>query len=181
MMVSRPRQKIRRTKKTILIVGEGPTDKAFLQHIKQLYVTREMDIAVKVECGSGGAPKSVVERTVRLKGSRSYDKCYVLVDADLPFEPDSDLEKRMRKRPRIEMLKATPCIEGLLLAILEYPDFSQQSTTSDKSKKAFKAKYLSEDKKIDKRSYERIFSRQIIEERRKAVPELDAILKAMEV
>ena len=38
-MVPQPRQKQRRTKKTILIVGEGPTEKAFLQYIKQLYVT----------------------------------------------------------------------------------------------------------------------------------------------
>jgi len=173
-------RKFRRTKKTVLIVGEGPTEKAFLQHIKQLHITREMDIAVKVECGSGGAPRSVVERAVRLKGSRAYDKCFVLIDADLPFEPDSTLEKHMRKKPRIEMLKATPCIEGLFLAILKYPKFSQTKTTSGICKRMFE-EYLSQDKKIDKRSYEKIFQREILDERRSNFSELDAILKAMGV
>lgn len=177
-MVSRPSQQFRRTKTTILIVGEGPTEKAFLQYLKDMYITREMDIAVKVECGSGGSPRSVVEKAVRLKGSRAYDKCFVLVDSDLPFEPDGELEKRMRRKPHIEMLNATPCIEGLLLAILD-TGFSQQATTSVESKRIFETNHLPEDKKTDKRSHERIFSRQVIEERRTVVPELDAILKAI--
>jgi hypothetical protein len=179
-MVSRPRQPFRRTKTTILIVGEGPTEKAFLQYLKDMYITREMDIAVKVECGSGGSPRSVVEKAVRLKGSRAYDKCFVLVDADLSFEPDGELERRMHKKPHIEMLNATPCIEGLLLAILD-SDFSQQATTSDESKRIFETKYLPEYKKTDKCSYERRFSRRVIEDRRIFLPELDAILRAMEI
>lgn len=179
-MVWRPRQPFRRTKTTILFVAEGPTEKAFLQYLKDMYITRDMDIAVKIECGSGGSPKSVVEKAVRLKGSRAYDKCFVLVDSDLPFEPDGELKKRMNKKPRIEMLKATPCIEGLLLTILDL-GFSQQATTSIESKRIFESNHLPEEKKTDKCSYERIFSKQVIEERRKAVVELDAILKAMEV
>jgi len=145
-----------------------------------MYITRDMDIAVKVECGSGGSPRSVVEKAVRLKGSRAYDKCFVLVDSDLPFEPDGELKRRMNKKPRIEMLKATPCIEGLLLAIVN-PEFSQQATTSSEGKRIFESNHLPEDKKTDKCSYERIFSKQMIEERRAVVPELDSILRAMEV
>ena len=179
-MVPRPQRKQRRTKKTILIVGEGPTEKAFLQHIKQLYVTRDMDIVVKVECGSGGSPQSVVEKAVRLKSSRSYDKCFVLVDSDVAFEPDGELQKRIKKKPRIEMLNATPCIEGLMLAILKHPKFSQAKTSSDECKRMFD-KYVPEDKKTDKRSYEGIFSKEILEARRKNVEELDCILRAKEV
>ena len=160
-MVPRPQRKQRRTKKTILIVGEGPTEKAFLQHVKQLYVTRDMDIVVKVECGSGGSPQSVVEKAVRLKSSRSYDKCFVLVDSDVAFEPDRELQKRMKKKPRIEMLNATPCIEGLMLAILKHPKFSQTKTTSDDCKRIFN-KYVPEDKKTDRRSYEGVFTKKIL-------------------
>ena len=36
-------------KTTILIVGEGSTEKAFLQYLKELYVTREADFVIKVE------------------------------------------------------------------------------------------------------------------------------------
>jgi len=132
-----------------------------------------MDIALKVECGSGGSPRSVVEKAVRLKGSRAYDKCFVLVDADLPFESDGELKRRMRNKPSIEMLRAIPCIEGLFLAILEHPKFSQTQTSGAICKRMFE-EYLSQDKKTDKRSYEKIFQREILDKRRSNVSELDA-------
>jgi len=178
-MVPRLQRKQRRTKKTILIVGEGPTEKAFLQYLKNLYITREMDINVKVECGSGGSPRSVVEKAVRLKSSRAYDKCFVLVDSDVLFEPDKELQKRMNKKPRIEMLYATPCIEGLMLAILNHPKFSQTKALSDDCKRMF-AKYVSEDKKTDRRAYEGVFTKKILEARRKDVEELKSILVIIE-
>ncbi|VAX38288.1 hypothetical protein MNBD_UNCLBAC01-1589 [hydrothermal vent metagenome] len=179
-MVSRSRQKSRRTKKAILFVGEGPTEKAFLQHLQQMYITRDMNIVVKVESGSGGSPRSVIEKAIRLRSSRSYDQCFVLIDKDLPFAPAGELKKRMRKKLRIEILNATPCIEGLFLAILN-PRFSQQSKSTDFCKSAFEGKYISQHKKSDKRSYEKIFSKQILDERRQNVVELDAILRAMGV
>lgn len=168
-------------KKTILIVGEGPTEKAFLQHIKELYLTREADFVIKVECGSGGGPKSVVQKTVRLRSSRAYDKCFVLVDADRPLETDRKLEERMHKKPHVEILKSTPCIEGLFLLILQHPNFSQTSTLSDNCKREFESKYIPADKKTDKRSYADKFPREVLEGRRGSIPELDAILKAMQI
>jgi hypothetical protein len=166
---------------TILIVGEGSTEKAFLQYLKELYITRDYEFAIKIECGSGGSPCSVVQKAIRLRGSRAYDKCYVLFDADRPLETDYKLSDRMNKRPRIEVLKATPCIEGLFLAIMRHPGFSQASASSDNCKRDFHASYISEDKKMDKRSYGAKFSRAILDDRREQVPELDIILKAMRV
>lgn len=171
----------RASKTTVLIVGEGPTEKAFLQFIKELYIMRDADIVVKVECGSGGAPCSVVQRAIRLRGSRAYDKCFVLFDADLPLETDGKLKHRMQKKPSVGILNATPCIEGLFLAILRYPQFSQKSATSDNCKREFEANYLSADKKMDKRAYTAHFSKEVLERFRKDIPELDAILKAMQV
>lgn len=171
----------RNTKTTILIVGEGPTEKAFLQYLKELYLARDYAVAIKVECGSGGSPCSVVQKAIRLRGSRAYDKCYVLFDADRPLETDYKLSDRMNKRPHVEVLKATPCIEGLFLAILKHPGFSQVSAVSDSCKRDFHADYISEEKKMDKRSYATRFSKTILDSRRGQVPELDIILKAMQV
>jgi hypothetical protein len=180
-MTARRRKLPRCTKITILIVGEGLTEKAFLQHIKELYVNREADVVVKVECGSGGAPKSVVQKTIRLRACRAYDKCFVLVDADRPLEVNKTLKKRMHTKPPIEVLKATPCIEGLLLAILQYPKFSQHRTSSDNCKREFETKYISANRKTDPRSYAAKFSRKVLDDHRKAIPELETILKAMQV
>lgn len=177
-MVSRLRQQSRLTKTAILIVGEGPTEKALLLYLKEMYIKRDMGVAVKVECGSGGSPKSVVEKAIRLKASRAYDRCYVLVDADMPHEFDRELQTRMHKRPCIQMLSATPCIEGLLLAILD-TGFSQQAATSSESKRIFETKYLPADKKTDRCSYGRILPKQIIEKHRTRIAELHAILTSM--
>lgn len=171
----------RNTKTTILIVGEGPTEKAFLQYLKELYVARDFDCAVKVECGSGGSPCCVVQKAIRLRGSRAYDKCYVLFDADRPLETDYKLSDRMKKRPRVEMLTATPCIEGLFLAILGHLGFSQASATADNCKRDFHTGYISEEKKMDKRSYVAKFPKTMLDGRRAHVSELDLILKAMQV
>ena len=172
---------VKRTKTTILIVGEGPTEKAFLQYIKELYTTRDDDFVVKVERGSGGSPKNVVQKTIRLRGSRAYDKCYALFDEDRPLETDGKLEERMKKKPRIEILLTTPCIEGLFLAILQHPNFSQASASSDNCKREFEANYIQADKKTDKRSYAAVFPRAVLDGRRGRVQELDDILKAMQV
>ena len=102
-------------------------------------------------------------------------------DADRPLETDYKLLDRMNKRPRIEVLKSTPCIEGLFLAILRHPGFSQVSASSDNCKREFHAKYISEDKKMDKRPYADKFSRAVIDERRAQVLELDVILRAMQI
>ncbi len=180
-MTANKTKSIKRTKKAILIVGEGLTDKAFLQHIRELYVSRESDFVVKIEGGFGGAPRSVVERAVRLRQSRAYDRCYVLFDADRPLETDSRLERRMRKKPRIEILQTTPCIEGLFLAILRYPNFSPASTSSAYCKREFENNYIAADKKTDKRSFANKFPREALDKHRSSVPELDAILRAMQV
>lgn len=138
-----------------------------------------MNIAVKVECGAGGSPKMVIEKAVRLRGSRSYDKCYVLVDADLSITLNAELKKRIRKKPPIEILKATPCIEGLFLKILNHPNFSQKKVSSDICKRIFKARYNFKGKKTNKHSYENIFTKKIFLIRRKEVQELENILNAM--
>jgi len=176
-MVAQRKRPVRRTKKTILIVGEGHTEKAFLRYTKELYILRNMNISVNVECGSGGSPRNVVEKAIRLCGSRGYDKCFVLLDADIPLNADKKLLSRMKRKPKIEFLKSTPCIEGVFLAILGHGE----NMASEKCKSTFESRYLASDKKTDKRSYERLFSREVLDEKRKVVGELNSILRAMGV
>jgi len=176
-MSAQRRRIIKETKRTTLIVGEGPTERAFLQYVKELYITREMSISVSVECGSGGSPRNVVEKAIRLRGSRGYDGCFVLVDSDVPFNADSRLKAQMKKRPEVKMLKVSPCIEGLFLKILGH---SERMMSAD-CKRTFESRCLSADKKINKRSYVRLFPKETLEERRRMVDELEVILKAMGV
>jgi len=104
----------------------------------------------------------------------------VLIDKDLPFVPVGELKRRMSKKPSIQILNATPCIEGLFLTILD-AKFSQEAKTTDSCKCAFEGKYIPQGKKSDKRVYAKIFPRGVLDERRQKVIELDAILRVMGV
>jgi len=174
-MSARRKKPVRRTKKTILIVGEGATEKAFLRYLKELYITRDMDIAVNVECGFGGSPRNVVEKAIRLCGGRNYDKCFVLIDADIPLSANKTLLARMKRRPATEVLISTPCIEGLFLTILEH----DVKISSDKCKSIFESTYLTSDRKTDKRAYERLFPKKMLDKKRIVINELDNILNAI--
>jgi len=173
--------RVRRTKTAILIVGEGLTEKAFLQYLQEIYISREADVAVKIECGSGGSPQCVVEKTIHLRDSRAYDKCVVVLDAHIPLKPDREIKKLMKKRPPVEIISINPCIEGLFLTILKHPNFSRNRASAQECKHEFEVHYLSGAQKTDKRSYGRIFPRTILDSCRRSIRELDAILKVMQV
>lgn len=52
-------KKNRGVKKTILMYGEGLTEKVFLKYLKWLYIDNSK-MAVKIKSGRGGSPKSLV-------------------------------------------------------------------------------------------------------------------------
>ena len=174
-MVPLNKKYLRNAKKTILIVGEGPTEKAFLLHIKELYISREDNLSVKVECGAGGSPASVAHRANRLKQSADYDKCFLIIDADTCTQEAKNMLKR---RPAMEIILVTPCIEGLFLAILKGNAFSQTGISSAECKRRFENNHLDRDKKTEKCKYSGLFTKTMLDEARSRLLELDMILKA---
>lgn len=171
---------IRNTKTTVLIVGEGATDKAFLRHLKNIYVFREDDIVVKVEKGSGGSPACVIKKTIDLSNNKAYDRRLVIVDGDLKLILDSDLRRRIRENPQIKIIQIYPCIEGLFLEILEHPNFSRHRVLSSFCKSEFE-KYIPADKQTEELAYSSLFPKEKLEFRRKRIKELDIILRTMQI
>lgn len=174
-------KKIRKQKITILIVGEGYTEKAFLQYLAELYITRDMDINVKIESAEGGSPQRIIEKAIRFRENIAYDKCFVFIDNDVPLKLSKTLGKKMKKKPGIQILNSTPCIEGLFLLILEHKNFSGKKENSAECKKIFEENYIPKGRKTDKREYVRVFPREMIEKRRREVRELEGVLRAMGV
>lgn len=170
---------IRKAKTTVLIVGEGPKDKAFIRHLKDTYVTREDDIAVKVDCGAGGSPRCVVEKAIRLRDSGAYDRCIVIVDEDRKLYTDSKLKKRMREKPPVEINWIKPCMEGLLLQILEHHNFSRYKASAAFCKHEF-ACYIPVDKQTESTAYIPLFTKVKFDICRKGIRDLDIILKIMQ-
>jgi len=164
-------------KRTALLVGEGETEYAFLCHLKRCFVERESGIFVKVEPAHGGSPETVIRTARKLLDQRAYDRCLILMDTDLPWP-----KARPHKvdRTRITYVAAKPCVEGLLLAILQHKGIVPASSMAAQCKKVFYDNYIAEKKRTDPKAYEKHFTRDVLNARRKMCVELDVILGHME-
>ena len=111
-MLSRVRRAARHT---ILLVGEGTTDSAFLKHIKSLYISRGCGVSAKVHNARGKGPDHVVDQAIKQRQNAAYDRVVALLDADLEM---STAAHRRTKSKKIQIIRAEPCLEGLLLKIL---------------------------------------------------------------
>ena len=100
---------------TVLLVGEGATEQAFLRYIKSLYISRGCGVGVTIRNAHGKGPDHVVDYAIRQCRNAAYDRVVVLLDTDL--EMSAAVRRRARTK-KVQIIGSTPCIEGLLLAIL---------------------------------------------------------------
>ncbi len=108
--------KIKRALKTLLIMGEGAHERAFLQHLKLLYDNRENGQKLTIDAASGGSPIEIIDETIRKSNHAGYDRKLILLDTDVKIR-QQDRDKA--KKNKIELIISTPvCLEGMLLDIL---------------------------------------------------------------
>ncbi len=100
---------------TVLLVGEGTTEQAFLRYIKSLYISRGCGVGVTIRNARGKGPDHVVDYAIRQCRNAAYDRVVAVLDTDL--EMSAAVRRRARTK-RVQIIGSTPCIEGLLLAIL---------------------------------------------------------------
>lgn len=115
-MARRHPQAHREAKTTVLIVGEGDTEKAFLDHLKTHYVTRGCGVSVTTRNAHGKGPENVVDVAIRHTRGADYTIVAVLMDTDLPWTPAL---RKLAGTKRICLIGASPCCDGLLLRILD--------------------------------------------------------------
>lgn len=156
--------------KTVLIVGEGDTEKAFLDYLKSLYVTRYCGVSVTVRNAHGKGPMNVVDTAIRQSRIGEYKVVAVLMDTDLPWT--DDIIKLARKH-RLCLIGATPCADGLLLQILgeQVPEQSLQC------KEALHARMNR--KPFVKEAYAQDFPKQLLDEKSGCIPALKKLLTLM--
>lgn len=104
-----------KVRQTLLIVGEGRHEEAFLKHVKQLFVQREGDLEVKIRQAGGKGALHVIEWTGRQIANTSYDKVAALLDTDTDWN-DSVAKKARQKK--IIVLTSETCLEAMLLRAL---------------------------------------------------------------
>lgn len=156
--------------KTVLIVGEGDTEKAFLDHLKRLYVTRGCGVAVTVRNAHGKGPGNVIDAAMRHAKNGDFDIVAVLMDTDLPW---TDEVRILAREHRICMVGATPCVDGLLLQILG----ERVPEQSKRCKDAFHARLGR--KPFVREAYEPDFSKPLLNKKSATIPALGKLLALM--
>jgi hypothetical protein len=155
----------------VLVVGEGPTEKAFLTHLRGLFLGRDAGVTIKVESADGGDPAMVIHRAKRLLQLGQYDKCVIVMDTDRPWPA---LHPKIQGAPA-DYIKESPCVEAILLDVLGQP-----RPTSTSIAKAKFHQVIPENRKTTADAYASRFTKDLLLGRRSAVPELDRMIKIME-
>lgn len=165
--------RIRKVRSTALIYCEGAHDLAFIRYLIGLY-SRERTIKTKFRTrqGKGGSPDTLVVEAVNIPGS--FDRRLVKADYDRAAEELQKAET-LAGQHKIVIIWSQPCIESMLLTILDGKDYSRMK--SKECKALFEAAHIPASKRTDMRSYEKMFALDVLETARKKIEELDKLIK----
>jgi len=159
-----------KAQRTLLLVGEGYHEKAFLSHVKQLYVPRRCGLSVSVKSAGGKSAKHIIEWTIRQIANAAYDHVAVMLDTDTDWSPA--LAKRAKAK-RIQILTSEPCFDALMLRLL-----GKHPVGDPAALKKVLAPYLNNDP-TEQQNYAQHFGKACLEAGRQSEPSIDALLKLL--
>lgn len=152
----------------------------FLNHLVQIYGMKSRSNRVHIYKGNGGGPVKVAAGLKKQAALGNYDRCLLLLDSDLPTD---GIDPKWIKKLKLTIIESHPqCLEGLFLNILNDLPKGAGSMKSSKLKSRFQKNYLDTDsqseanKRLQRGKLAALFPQKLIEERRKLISELDAIL-----
>jgi hypothetical protein len=122
---------------------------------------------VNVRDAHGKGPEQVVDYAIRQSRNAAFDLKAILLDTDLQWPPKT---RSLAARNRIELVPASPCLEGFLLDILD----GRSPDTSRECKERLQA--LLSGKPTQPDSYSHLFPLKLLEQQRTAVRSLHAPL-----
>ena len=157
-----------KAQRTLLIVGEGYHEEAFLHHVKKLYAPRRCGLAVTIKNARGKGAKHVIDHTIRQIANAKFDAVASMFDTDTDWS--SALEKRARQK-KIQLLPSGPCFDALMLRLL---GVNPQGDT--RALKRLLAPYLNNDPTRPE-NYQRYFDQERLERGRVNEPTIDTLLK----
>lgn len=164
----------RRVSRTALIYCEGAEDLAFVRHLVALYgESRGLKKKFRVRQNGGGSADSIVLGATKSNGA--FDLRLVVLDSDRadvnPVEREA--AEVTARQHSIGLIWNTPCLESMLLGVLENNDHS--NTANGKS--VFERKYMKPEDRTDSRSYSAILTLEQYENARARIPSLDLLIR----
>lgn len=151
---------------TLLIVGEGFHDVAFLKHVKSVFISRECGLSVTIKNAGGKGARNVIKYAIRQSKNADYDDVAALFDTDQDW---GDSVEKLAMDNRIKTLKSERCLEEMLLRALKLD--CQGSSSALKKRLAITL----EGDAGEPDSYTRCFTRDILKDTKE--PTLKALIE----
>jgi hypothetical protein len=148
-------------------------EEVFLKHLRKLYCY-DTNVAVTIKKGRGGDAKNIVLDAYKVPGE--FNRKVVILDNDKP-KNETKKARQLARDKEIELLENTPCLEHLLLLIL---DSKEISANSKRCKKIFEEKYIEKTQRKEMYEYDKYFSKKLLDKKRENIKVLDDIIKIME-
>lgn len=172
-MMRRATPTTRHQRTTLLAVGEGDSEEAFLKYLRSLYCADHAGVSVTVRNAHGKGPGNVVNSALGHLRNRAFDRALALLDTDLEWTPK---DRDAARKAGLRLIGSTPCLEGFLLQILELP----VPANSAQCKRAIAQALRADLTEIS--SYAPHFPKALLERaRRQHLPELNVLLALFEL
>lgn len=157
-----------KAQRTLLIVGKGYHEEAFLNHVKQLYAPRGCGLAVTIKNARGKGAMHVIDWTIKQIANAAYDTVAAMLDTDKDWSPKV---AKQAKGKKIQVLASEPCFDAVMLRLL-----GVHAEDEAKVLKRMLAPYL-DNEPTRRESYEKHFGKEQLEAGRGKEPTIDALLK----
>jgi hypothetical protein len=155
-------------RRTLLIVGEGYHEEAFLNHVKQLYAPRGCGLAVTIKNARCKGAMHVIDWTIKQTSNTAYDTVAAMLDTDKDWSPKV---AKQAKGKKIQVLASEPCFDAVMLRLLGLRAQDEANVL-----KRTLAPYLDNDP-TQRKSYANHFGKECLEAGRGKEPTIDALLK----
>lgn len=172
MSRTNPNKKKRRSaSKTVLILGEGLAEETFLKHLKGIYSFNK-GIAITIRRGRGGTADGITMQALRVQGG--FNQKFVVLDND-KGKREIERARKLAKEKNINLFENTPCLESLLLSILnEGKSFSHK--TSSWCKKEFESQHINSKERGDLDYCKKLFPKKLLDKMRSKISELETLI-----
>ena len=102
--------------RTVLLVGEGYAEVAFIEHLKALYVSRGCGISLTVKNARGKVALYVVEVEILQSKNADFDVKAAFLDTDIDTGW-GDKTRSTARKAKVQIVPCIPCLEAMLLAL----------------------------------------------------------------
>jgi len=165
----------RTAKRTLFLSAEGNDEKVFVDYLVKLYSRGNM--SPRIRDAEGGCPRDIVEHCVRRTVNGGFDYKVVFMDLDADWGEETTA---LIRKHQIIPIGSNPCLEAMLLAILDPNGKKFSKTESKKCKKYFQDNHLQKRKGLRDKDCSTLFPLKLLETRRKEIYELDLLINLLE-